>query len=316
MTFEPLPKVIAVGAIHADTIAHARETIRRETSTPAHLSARPGGVATNAARVLARLGTDVRLIGVLGADAAGAQIAELLAREGIGLDAVRRDGFPTGQYLALHDPDGSLAAACVDDRVLAEAPADVLDAPLARALQGAGDGRLCLVDANLPQALLLRIAERFPEARLIANAVSEAKAPRLAPLLPRLDALLLNLGEARALTGLGADAGAERLCAALADAGLNRFVLTQGAGPVWLGEGGALRRTQPRQTGIVDVTGAGDALCAGVLAAMARGQALRTALPFGLAAAELTLAATGALADTMSWTALQQRAGAFASLGG
>lgn len=297
--------VVAIGAIHYDTIAHAHEPIRPETSTPARLSAKPGGVATNLARSLARLDVPVHLVGTLGDDSAAKMLTDQLSEDGIRLATVVRAGFATGQYLALHDPSGALAAACVDDRVLSEAPDDLLDDIVDRLAAALPAETIWFVDANLREAMLVRLAGRLAGKRLFANAVSDAKAPRLAPLLPALDGLMLNRGEAAALTGLSRDSTPDALAAALSATGLRRFVLTCGAHDVLLREGETLHRFAPPPTRIVDVTGAGDALTAGTLAALARGRQLAEALPFGLAAAALTLASTGALADELSWDALE-----------
>lgn len=304
---DPNPSpVIAIGAIHYDTIAHARETIRPETSTPARFTAKPGGVATNLARSLVRLGVPVQLIGALGEDGAAHELTRKLTAEGLELLVVKRQGFATGQYLALHDPSGALTAACVDDRVLAEAPADLFDTILQSLTAETPSGTLWFADANLPEDMLQRLVAKIPPARLIANAVSEAKALRLKPLLSDLNCLMLNRGEAIALTGLDRDASVEDLANALAASGLPRFVLTSGADHVLVLEEGKISRFQPRSARIVDVTGAGDALMAGTLAALARGKSLTSAVPYGLAAASLTLSSTGALAEGLSWSVLEE----------
>jgi len=305
----PLPsphKVVAIGAIHLDTIAHAGEPIRSETSTPAEFSTRPGGVATNVARVLARLGIETSLAGTVGDDAAAGMLVSRLTSEGIGLVYATRHGSSTGQYLALHDPDGTLAAACVDDRILSEAPPELFDPILDDLVADARPETIWFVDANLPESMLARVADRLSGRRRIANAVSDAKASRLKSVLSHLDCLFLNRGEAAALTGAAEAASAEDLADALAKTGLRRFVLTGGGADVLVGEDGALRRFSAPRTEIVDVTGAGDALTAGTLAALARGLPLSQAVPYGLAAAALTLRATGALADNLSWDALTQ----------
>lgn len=304
MTPSPPCPVVAIGAIHYDTIAHAREPIRPETSTPARLSAKPGGVATNIARALVRLDVPVHLVGTLGDDGAARMLAQQLSGEGIELATVPRVGFATGQYLALHDPSGALTAACVDDRVLSEAPAGLFDALVSGIAKRMPDDTIWFVDANLTEAMLVRLAGIVGPGRLVANAVSDAKAQRLLPLLPALDCLMLNRGEAAALTGLPRDAAPEDLANALSGTGLRRFVLTSGADAVLVHETGTTHRFSPSVAEIVDVTGAGDALAAGTLAAMARGLTLTEAVPFGLAAAALTLGSTGALAETLSWDAL------------
>lgn len=305
--------VICIGAIHLDTIAHAAEVIRPETSTPAAFVSKPGGVATNIARALVRLGVETHLVGTVGDDAAAGELTQGLASEGLKLSHVPHPGYATGQYLALHDPDGTLAAACVDDRILAEAPPDLFDSVLVDLMSVTAPETIWFLDANLPEPMPARIAGKIDRRiadkpggqRIVANAVSDAKAPRLKPVLPELDCLLLNRGEAVALTGLAQDAAADDLAQALAGTGVRSFVLTSGAADVLVWEAGGLSRFPTQQVAIVDVTGAGDALTAGTLAALARGYPLGQAVPFGLSAAALTLQATGALADDLSWDALK-----------
>lgn len=304
VTTSPPCPVVAIGAIHYDTIAHAREPIRPETSTPARLSARPGGVATNVARALVRLGVPVHLVGTVGDDGAAQMLAAQLSGEGLRLETVARKGFATGQYLALHDPSGALTAACVDDRVLSEAPDDLFDAIIAGLASKAQADTIWFVDANLTETMLMRVADLAGPGRLVANAVSDAKARRLLPVLGRLDCLMLNRGEAAALTGLARDAAPEALADALSGTGLKRYILTCGADDVLVLDEGCLHPFSPPRTDIVDVTGAGDALMAGTIAAMARGFGLTQAVPCGLAAAALTLASTGALAGNLTWDAL------------
>jgi len=306
VTSSPACPVVAIGAIHYDTIAHAREAIRPETSTPARLSAKPGGVATNLARSLVRLDVPVHLVGTVGDDGAAQMLSDRLTDEGICLATVPRAGFATGQYLALHDPSGALTAACVDDRVLSEAPPKLFDSIVAKLAATLPAETIWFVDANLPEAMLARIADRLGPCRLMANAVSDAKAGRLEPLLPRLDCLMLNRGEAAALTGLARDTLPDTLADALAGTGLRHFVLTCGGDDVLVLDGGRINRLSPPKTKIVDVTGAGDALAAGTVAALARGLSLRQAVPFGLAAATHTLSSAGAFAETLSWDSLKE----------
>lgn len=314
--------IAAFGAIHLDTIAHADRRILRETSTPASLAIRPGGVATNVARALARLGCRVSLAGRLGREAEADGLLALLAAEGVDTGAIRRADLPSGRYLALHDPDGTLAAAVVDARIT-----ETLEAGALLPLTKAQEAFACwFVEANLPQPLLVELAEAAGGRRLAADAVSRAKAARLAPLLPRLDLLFCNRAEAAALLGRdgehdegqhepdgrGADGHGAEAATALVTAGASAVVMTRGAAPVLLATRGGLEEISltrcdgaaapaPR---IVDVTGAGDALIAGTLAGLEHGLALAQAVAAGMRAAALTLESPGAVADTLNWPAI------------
>ncbi|WP_249696197.1 PfkB family carbohydrate kinase [Stappia sp. WLB 29] len=305
--------IAAFGAIHLDTIAHADRRILRETSTPAALAVRPGGVATNVARALARLDCRIALAGRLGREAEADGLLVQLMAEGVDTAAIRRSDLPSGRYLALHDPDGTLAAAVVDARITETLEPGAL-LPLTKAQEEAG---CWFLDANLPQPLLAELAETAGERRLAADAVSRAKAARLGPILPRLDLLFCNRAEAAALLRQDErqqepDDGGAEAANALVEAGVRAVVVTRGAAPVLLATRSGIDEISlttcdgaaappPR---IVDVTGAGDALIAGTLAGLEHGFPLARAVAAGMRAAALTLESPGAVADTLTWAAI------------
>ncbi|WP_067334841.1 PfkB family carbohydrate kinase [Stappia indica] len=306
--------IAAFGAIHLDTIAHADRRILRETSTPAALAVRPGGVATNVARALARLDCRIALAGRLGREAEADGLLAQLAAEGVETGAIRRGELPSGRYLALHDPDGALAAAVVDARITETLEPGAL-LPLTEAQEAAG---CWFLDANLPKPLLVELAETAGERMLAADAVSRAKAARLGPILPRLDLLFCNRAEAVALLGRGEEDGEQleedsaEAASALVEAGVKAVVMTRGAAPVLLATGSGIDEISlttcdgaaappPR---IVDVTGAGDALIAGTLAGLEHGLPLAQAVAAGMRAAALTLECAGAVADALDWPAI------------
>ena len=295
--------VLCIGAIHRDAIAHANHRLERDTSTPAQISETLGGVAANTARVLARLGVDVHLGGLAGHDQAGRWLTTSLAAEGVRLITRPRGDLPTGSYIALHDPDGGLAAACVDDRILSEADEKAFDEIFDAIPEAVENNAIWFVDANCPPEILLAVARRAPTGRLAANAVSNAKAPRLKVIADKLRLLFLNRGEAAALLSKPFSTGLEDLAAGVQSLGVPEVVLTDGANGVFIAtERERCHLPAPDlDNEIADVTGAGDALAGGTLAALSRGLALEKAVRAGQSAAQLTLQSSGAIADRLSW---------------
>lgn len=291
------------GAIHMDTIAHANLQILRETSTPARFENRPGGVAANVARALARLGVAPALVGAVGHDSDGEALLIRLASEGVSVAAVRRSPLPTGRYLALHDPDGSLAAAAVDGAITDRLDADAF-LPLHPAAAGAS---LWFVEANLPQPVLEGLAGAAGRRQVIADAVSRAKAGRLRPCLHRIDHLFCNRAEASVLTGLSEAAPVAALGEALLELGVGACCVMDGAAPLAYGDRSGVRLCEPPAVDPVDVTGAGDALIAAFIAASMEGNAADTCLRAGLAAAAITLEAPGSVPDDLSAATIAAR---------
>lgn len=301
-----LRPIACIGALHWDMVAHAQMDIRPDTSTPAHLSQGPGGVAANVARALARLGVPTHMIGAVGDDPAGAGLKLILEREGIGAHLTVCPGEVTGHYLALHNPDGSLPAACIDDRLLQGVDPQAFVAGLAAA-QTDRDADIVFLDANLSseqaQALIDAVCV---ESLVAADAVSAAKAARLHPLLPQINLLFTNRMEAASLTGLPPSSSPEGLLGALLDLECAAIMLTDGAEGLWFAEQGSVIHHVPSaRVKVVDVTGAGDALIAGTLAGLNRGKLLEEATHCGLAAARLALQAKGSVPQSLTWSAIE-----------
>lgn len=299
--------VLCFGAVHWDSLAQARRPIVPDTSTPSDIRQGPGGVATNVARALARLGVPTNLCGVIGNDLPGRILSEQLSQEDLTLRLIERTGKTTGQYLALHDPDGSLVAACVDDSILGDASAETFHTELASLANEMPGDTLWFADANLPPNLLKAIARHAPSGRLAADAVSVAKADRLSGILDRLRLLFTNRAEAAVLAGCPETAPLREIAARLTDRGISEAVITDGTAPVLTSDGNGFREYRPEPVAVRDVTGAGDALIAGSLAALARRYELFDAVPVGLAAARLTVQSTGAVSADLSWPRISHK---------
>jgi pseudouridine kinase len=299
--------VLCFGAVHWDSLAQARRPIAPDTSTPSDIRQGPGGVATNVARALARLGVPTTLCGVIGNDLPGQALAGQLGREGILLRLIERKGKVTGQYLALHDPDGSLVAACVDDSILGEASAETFHTELASlAIEIPGEA-LWFADANLPPDILDAVAGHAPAGRLAADAVSVAKAGRLSAIPDRLHLLFANRAEAAILANCPHTVPVRDIAGRLHEMGVVEVIVTDGTGPVLASDGIGIREYHPEPAIVRDVTGAGDALIAGTLAALARGHGLFDAVPAGMAAARLTVQSAGAVSADLSWPYLSHK---------
>ncbi len=308
MGTDALNCVTCIGAVHWDSLAHAVRPISQETSTPARILQKPGGVATNVARALSLLGVKVTLAGVIGDDLAGKSLTTALGQEELKLVLAERKGFATAQYLAMHNPDGSLPAACVDDRVLSTA-APELFLPLLHRLSDTNDQpAFWFVDANLPEGVLKLAAELTPRGHLFADCVSVAKASRLREIASYIELLFGNRAEAAALTGKPPDTPSADLANRLGELGFSKAILTDGLNPTLIMDGKDLTAVTPLPAAVRDVTGAGDAMIAGTLAGLARCRRLIDAARCGLEAARLTVQTTGAVPHNIDFAAISTTA--------
>jgi len=263
--------LLCAGSVHWDTIARAVSSIRLGDDVPGVVERRPGGVACNIARHLARLGHPVALTGCVGLDADGDALHDLLSARNIDLSQLHRCA-KTDRYVAIENHDGSLIAAIADTAALTHGAAQVV------ASANAHHGPV-IVDGNLPPEALAELTH--PNLFLVP--ASPARAVGLAPLIARGAAPLLNRAEAVAL--IGTDGDSTRLATALIAMGATLALVTDGPNPATLATADGPITLTPQRVRVASVTGAGDATVAGLLHAHLTGASPREALEAALACA-------------------------------
>jgi pseudouridine kinase len=280
----------------------------------------PGGVARNIAENLARLGVPIVFAGIMGDDPQARLLIDLSRAASLNVRALTRSApalddlvrlklpavLPTATLNVVLGPDGrQIAGAFSGDILDALQPSD-----LEQLQELIADAPAIICDGGLPADVLLRLRELLPEdAFLYCNPGSVALAPRLVPLLDRLDLITCNHLEAQTLTQTKVDSPAKLISSAmiLVKQGVRRAVVTFGArGLAYADEERSLYQPA-RPARLVDATGAGDALAAAMIEALLRDEPIGACLQRGLAAAALTCEAEDTVAPAMSLESLEQR---------
>ncbi|WP_455675931.1 ribokinase [Pradoshia sp.] len=84
-------KIVVVGSINMDLVTSVKKVpIAGETVMGETFATMPGGKGANQAVAAARLGADVSMVGCLGSDYLGDGLLEVLKKEGIQMEAVKR----------------------------------------------------------------------------------------------------------------------------------------------------------------------------------------------------------------------------------
>ncbi|MGH6861480.1 MAG: carbohydrate kinase family protein [Phyllobacterium sp.] len=282
------PLLFAVGGAHIDRRGRTSVPFVPGASNPGTMREEPGGGVFNALRLAVQRGIDAEILSVRGADPAGLAVAQAIESSGIRDSSAVFMDRATPSYTAILDEHGDVVAALADMALYELALPRQLRRRKVRDSIAVADAVFC--DANLPSEALHYLAELGGERALFALAISPAKAVRLRPVLARLACLFLNRREALALTQLRPDAGPDAVHAALLALGLTSAIMTDGGNATLAFRGDdAFMIQPPAAEAIADVTGAGDALAGGAIAALMRGRPLREACREGLAASMLTV---------------------------
>ena len=287
LSSERRPHVLAIGGAAVDHIFRIVGDTVPGTSNPSVSHVGFGGVARNVAEILARLGVAVDLVTVVGKDDAGRALRENLNAHGIGDRAVTAlAGRRTATYCAVVDCQGDLVLGLADMDIFGAMGAAFLTASDA-AIAGA-DWVYC--DCNLPaDGLAVALSRAADHGTPVAvDLVSVSKASRLPQDLSAIALLVCNLDEAAAVVG---DAGSDP--AALANAlhrrGAGLVAITRGADGVLVTDGATIVELPAATARPVDVTGAGDAFFATMLAGLMAGLDPVDAARRGTVAAAVTV---------------------------
>lgn len=249
----------------------------------------PGGKGLNQAVVLARAGLATRLVAGIGEDARGTAIRAALATEPLAFDAIVMPERATDMSVVLSAADGD------NCNITTTECAGNLAPEAARAtLAAAEPGDLLVVQGNLTEDTTRAALEAAGRTGMVRAMNPSPLRDWQKHLLPLCDCLVVNEGEALALTGL---AGREA-AAAFHAAGVRWTVLTRGGqGALLSGPQGTVEVPAERAQ-VIDTTGAGDTFMAAALAsAMGRGTMPDArALRAGARAAALTVTRRGAFA--------------------
>ena len=224
-----------------------------------------GGCAQNCACALARLGTPVRLIGRIGADALGSHVVATLEARGVMTDALRvieDAGTSTTICLVASDGErafihtigatGRLDAAELDWVGIEESQILFVGQ---FGLLGAFDDQLATVLAGARERGILTALDTVwdPTGQLPA---------KIRPCLPLIDYFLPSHAEAEAITGLADPPG---MAAWLLAQGVSTVVIKLGRDGCYVADADGGRYIPGFEVEQVDATGAGDAWCAGFL---------------------------------------------------
>ncbi len=288
-----MPRVLVVGSANMDfTVAVDRLPAAGETVTGGQFYVSHGGKGANQAVAARRLRGDVRFIGCVGRDPQGDQIAEQLAAEGISADGlIQSKDAATGVALIVVDGAGRNQIAVASGANLRLLPDLVrqheVDLMWARVV-------LCQLEIPLATVRWTLAAAREHGALTILNPAPAQELPD--DLLPLVDCLTPNAGEAEVLSGLpvrgpeNATQAAQRLLAR----GVKRVIVTLGEQGVLSCDGESAFHFPAFPVDAVDTTGAGDAFNGALAVGLAAGGTWEEALPLANAAAALTCTRQGA----------------------
>ncbi len=295
--------IIVFGSINADLVFRVDALPRSgETVLSQSYHVFPGGKGANTAVAAARAGGTVEMIGRVGRDRFAEEALQGIRDAGIGLGGVALSQRPTGCAAIWVDRDGENAIAVASGANLDVAASQVPESLL-------GEQTVLALQMEVPAAENWSVMTRAKRAgaRVLMNLAPAQPIP--ADALDKVDILVVNRAEAAELAdSLGLDDTQPlEVSAALA----RRYNTTN---VITLGRDGAVAHARDHgwripalPVDVVDATGAGDAFCGGLAAALDRGLDLEPALRYATVGAGIACTVAGAQPGMPGLEAVQAR---------
>lgn len=271
-------RVMVLGSLNIDLVTRVeRHPLPGETLLGEGLEQLAGGKGANQAVAAVSAGAEVLMVGCVGSDAGGTAYVERLRDNGIDVSRVRVvAGEASGHALIAVDDGGENTIIVVPG-----ANGRLGDTEIA-AVDDLGPGDVLLLQLEVPLPVVCGAARRAAHlgARVVINTAPYAALP--ADVVALADPVVANEHEMVALAESGAVAAS--------------LLVTFGAnGASWDGESVPAHAVDAGA--VRDTTGAGDAFCGALAAALATGSDRRSALDRALAAGAAAVQHRGAQPD-------------------
>jgi len=283
--------VVVFGSINMDLVVQAPnlptpgQTLRGQTFFTVS-----GGKGANQAVASARLGANTRMVGCVGRDVFGQTLRQSLHSYGVDVT-----------YVTNHDGPSGVALITVDEMaentiVIVAGANGLLKADPALMVDWFAAAKVLMVQLEVPLVEMIEVV-RYGHERGVTIILDPAPAQPLPDgLYTLIDIITPNESEAAQLVGFAVQDQASAAAAAqvLLKRGTRQVIIKMGSkGVYWANaEGERLMPAYPVKA--IDTVAAGDAFNGGLAAALDEGQALETAIQWGLATAALAVTRIGA----------------------
>ena len=299
-----MPAVTVVGSFAVGlTLRAARWPIAGETVLASDFDQGPGGKGSNQAVQVARMGTPVEFVGVIGDDALGDIAIELYKQEAVATSYLRRTPERnTGVGFIILDAAG-------ENRIFLDPGANELlsTGDVDRAGEAIGRSDVIITQLEVPvdaAAAALKNARGAGTTAILNPAPARAKDSTI---LEVCDVVTPNQSEARILLGLPPDDPIDDLdvCEKLLAKGVRSVVLTRGREGALVATPEGSEAIPAPSVEVVDTTGAGDAFNGTLAAALADGYDLPDAVERAARAGALACTRLGVIPGLPTREALE-----------
>src|SRR5690554_159125 len=288
-----MDKVLIIGASNIDFIGKSKNKLIKNDSNIGTVKVAFGGVGRNVCENLACLGVDTSFITAIGNDDLGSRLKNELEELNVKL-IIPKTGLETSNYMAIHDINGDMAYAISDMKIVDEINPEFI----AENLKLENDYKYIVLDGNLNKTVINYILNRYQN-KFIVDGISTNKVLKFKDNLEKLFLLKANIYEAQALAN--ENLKGRELIEKLFSIGLRQVIVTDGANDIYYGSNNMIGKIKVEKVrNIVNATGAGDSMLAGIILGLLKNKELKDAIEIGKKISKITLLSTDAVSKDIN----------------
>lgn len=293
--------VLGIGACNVDVYGKSKIKIRTHYDHPADISTSVGGVMHNIITNCAKLGYKIKLITAYSDDAYGNSIKEDCITNNIDIsDSLFVKDKSSGVFMQIQDDNNDMYLAICDMSIIDEITPEYIR----KKKQTILNSKLVVIDPSLKDETIMEIInickDRIP---IYLDPISDNYAIKMKPYLKDIYCVKPNQSELENFTGLKIknEDDVIKACQKLIRIGVKKVFASRGKdGLVYVDETQVIKAKLKSEKKMVNASGAGDALFAGIIYGDAKGITIKETINYGLAAGIAAIRSMKTINDDMS----------------
>ncbi len=288
-----MSRILVVGSINMDLVTRVSKTPKiGETILGSGFKQIPGGKGANQAVAIARLGGDVSMIGMVGADSFGDTLLQAMEKDGVDISGIGRcKDISTGIATIIVDDNANNSIIVVSGANFKLTKGE-LDSN--RGLYEKSDFIVHQLETPLETVeYSLKLSKELGKTTILNPAPAKFLSDGI---IKNVDYLIPNETELEILTGMEINSREDILEAAqkMMDKGVKKLIVTLGSkGALYVDRDG-FREYGVYKVDAVDTTAAGDSFIGGFVAAFSKGESLEKSMDFAAKVGAITVTMEGA----------------------
>lgn len=281
---------VCIGGANIDLQGFSAAPVHVRDSNPGRLEISPGGVGRNIAENLARMGLPVKMIMVTGNDPFGSMIRKSCLDAGMDIsESEIISGCRSSAYLSITDFDGDMYVAVSDMHIIKQMGIEFVQRHTGTIQQAS----VIITEPNLSSESLGYLSETYHQIPIFVDVISTTYARTAKDFMKNFYLIKGNQYEAEVLADMPINSEKD-LCKAvdkILNSGVFAVVVSMGKNGVYYKNQSGLSgfSRSVREVKVINATGAGDAMTAGLVYSFLKKYDLSHTLNFSTAASIMAL---------------------------